>query len=158
MINPIINPTQDQLLASPSGEYLWIDEDDDDVLLQLHKRYMQRAIACFGGRTRNVFLMPCGYVVKIPKNMLGIGDNDWEGSVSNSEESIGDPSCIQYPKTRLAYQNDIPIVFMEYIAPLTSEEIIDKFGSEPDWVLRVDSGQVGINKNGRLVAYDYGLN
>lgn len=153
----ILNPTDTQMLADPYGNFLWIDDDSDDILLNLHIRYMKRAVAAFGGRNRNVFLLPGGYVVKIPKNFHGIGDNDWEGSVSNTKESIDDPYYVQYPKTRLVYKGDVAIVFMEFITPMSSKDIISRFGEEPDWVDSVDGGQVGVNKNGRLVAYDYGI-
>ncbi len=158
MQQTLLNPTDAQMLANPYGNFLWIDEDVDGILLQLHQRYMPRAVASFGGRNRNVFVMAGGYVVKLPKNFHGIADNDWEGSVSNTKESIDDPNEIQYPKTRLAYKDGVAIVFMEFIEALTSDAIVERFGHEPDWVFSVDGGQVGVNKNGRLVAYDYGLN
>lgn len=87
--------------------------------------------------------------------------NDWEGSVFNSDGlklKDNDPvdSCIQYPKTRLIYHNGIPVLFMEFVEHLNTEGIIERFGNEPRWVWRVDGGQVGANKDGRLVAYDYG--
>lgn len=157
MNSVILNPTDAQMLADPYGQFLWIDEDVDGALLRLHQRYMKRAVAAFGGRNRNVFSMPGGYVVKLPRNLDGIIDNDWEGSVSNTPESLNDPDYEQYPKTRMVYQGDVPVVFMEFILALTSEEIVARFGSEPDWVWSIDGGQVGVNKNGRLVAFDYGL-
>lgn len=42
---------------------------------------------------------------------------------------------------------------MEYIEPITSFK--DK--KLPDWINSVDGGQVGYNKKGLLLAYDYGL-
>lgn len=156
---PTLNPTEAEYELNPTGNYLWIDEDVDGILHRLHKRYIVRAVKCIGGRNRNVFVMPHGYVVKIPKNFAGIRDNDWEGSVSNTDESLNDPYEIQYPKTRLAYYaGDMPVVFMEFVEALTSADIIRLFGKYPDWVFSVDCGQVGVNKSGRLVAYDYGPN
>jgi len=40
---------------------------------------------------------------------------------------------------------------------MTGEAIVARFGVEPDWVMSVDGGQVGVNRYGRLVAYDYGV-
>ena len=130
-----------------------LDENGVGYFEQLHMRYFKRCRRVFRGRNRNVFDMG-SYVVKIPKNFYGMGDNEWEGSVSNANE---DPEEIQYARTRLIYWEDIPIVFMEYVEPATSTEIVEKIGAEPEWVACVDCGQVGFNKNGRLVVYDYGI-
>lgn len=139
---------------------LYIDDECEPltpVLIELHKRYAKRALECYGGRNRNVFKMPGGYVVKIPSCMDGIQDNDWEGSLSNSEEGTGfDTGYIQYARTRMCYYKNIPIVFMEYVEYLPTFKIEERYGSEPDWCWSVDSGQVGSNKYGRLVAFDYG--
>lgn len=127
------------------------------VLVKLHKRYAKRALACYGGRNRNVFKMPGGYVVKLPSGFDGIQDNDWEGSISNSPEGTGfDCGYIQYARTRMCYYKEVPIVFMEYVEYKNKNQIIELFGKEPDWCLSVDCGQVGVNKGGRLVAFDYG--
>ena len=126
-------------------------------LKELHERYAKRAIEVYSGRNRNVFRMPGGYVVKIPTCMDGIADNDWEGSLSNSEEGTGfDIGYIQYARTRMGYYKDIPIVFMEYVEFLPSSKIKERYGKQPDWCWSVDCGQVGSNKYGRLVAFDYG--
>lgn len=101
--------------------------------------------------------MPGGYVVKIPRNWDGVADNDWEGSVSNCEEYPQSDYQVQYARTRMIYFMDIPVVFMEHVLDSSSEEIRNKLGREPDWVWSVDGGQVGFNKQGRLVAYDYGI-
>lgn len=163
MINKdLLNPSSQYMLSHPCEDYFFIDEDclDDEnkgILENLHIRYMKRALHVFAGRTRNVFLMSGGYVVKLPKNFDGITDNDWEGSVENSEDSIGVFEEYQYPHHRMVYSKGIPVVFMEEVEPLTSKEIVQRFGKEPEWVMSVDCGQVGVNKRGRLVAYDYGL-
>lgn len=54
-------------------------------------------------------------VLKLPMNFDGFTDNDWEGSVSNSSESLHNPHYIQYPHTRLRYVEDVPLLFMEYV-------------------------------------------
>jgi hypothetical protein len=130
---------------------------DSGILKALHERFAKRAIEYTFGRNRGVFVMPRNYVVKIPKNADGFTDNDWEGSVSNFDESDPnfDPDDVQFARTRLFYypiENDfIPILFMEYVKQDTD------WDSHPDWVGSVDCGQVGYTKKGRLVAFDYGL-
>ena len=137
----------------------YIDEDpldDNDVGLfhQLHVRYSKRCLGIFMGRNRNVFNFG-RYVVKVPRNFYGVIDNDWEGSVSNSEDC--DPEDVQYARTRLAYWKDVPIVFMEYVEYASNKEIAERVGHVPDWTMSVDCGQVGFNRKGCLVAYDYGI-
>ncbi|WP_461515582.1 hypothetical protein [Ralstonia sp. 121560039-2] len=153
----IINPTDEQALADPYGTFVYVDEDVDGVLMGLHERFARRAIAAWAGRTRNVFQLRDGYVVKLPKNFLGIKDNDWEGSVLNAPGSVGSEWHVQYPRTRMATFDEVPVVFMEFVKPLSSQEVVSRFGHEPEWVMSVDGGQVGVNRAGRLVAYDYGV-
>ena len=162
----LINPSRKQLLENPydDNNVLMISNDFDeeytDILKCIHKKYANKAVAFYGGRTRNVFDLGKGYVVKIPCSPGGEGDNDWEGSIFNGEDR-DDLCAVQYPdRKRLVYvgKYKIPILFMELVMPLTGDKIIKLFGYEPDWVRSVDGGQVGVNKHGRLVAYDYGLN
>lgn len=135
----------------------WIDTIDFDqeglgLIVQLHARYASRAKRVFSGRNRNCFDMG-SYVVKIPKNLDGFCDNDWEGSVSNGND---DPNVVRYARTRMHYVDEIPVVFMEWVEHATGKKITEQIGYEPDWVMSVDCGQVGFTKDGRLVAYDYG--
>lgn len=132
------------------------ESEFDPVILQslksLHERYAKRALYCAEGRNRNTFVFD-SYVVKLPKTLDGIVDNDWEGSISNSAESFNKPEYVQYPRTRLAFSRDgIPVCIMERveIPPWPG------YDAYPDWVGSVDCGQVGYTKAGRLVAYDYG--
>lgn len=123
------------------------------IIKGLHERFASRCREVFMGRNRNTFDMG-RYVVKVPKNLCGFADNDWEGSVSNANN---DPSVVRYARTRLAYVDEVLIVFMEKVEPATSAEIVARLGFEPDWTNDVDGGQVGFTRDGRLVAYDYGL-
>lgn len=109
-------------------------------------------------RNRIAFLFE-KHVVKIPRCQDGLFDNDWEGSVRNNEESLGHPYYVQYPRTRLFYWKDVPILFMERVEPVNWKEKLKSIGDFefPDWVNSVDCGQVGYTRDGRLVAYDYGL-
>ena len=128
------------------------DQEGLSIILSLHNRFGRRAYNVFGGRNRNTFDMG-RYVVKVPKCLDGFADNDWEGSVSNAND---DRAVVRYARTRLAYLEEVPIVFMERVNPATGAEIISKLGYEPDWTMCVDCGQVGFARDGRLVAYDYG--
>lgn len=126
---------------------------NDPELYSLHFRFDQKAVQCFQGRNRNVFeLDHC--VVKLPKNQDGYTDNDWEGSVSNSPQTYNSIRHIQYPRKRLIYVSNIPVLFMEKITPI--DWAIEKQADYPGWLAQVDCAQVGYTKEGRLVAYDYG--
>jgi hypothetical protein len=118
-------------------------------LLELYKRYFdKKPERVETGRNRTTFIFRT-YVVKLPRNHGGLGDNDWEGSISNAEDS--DPNDVQYARTRLVYVGEIPIIFMERVTHAYGERL-------PEWAMSVDCGQVGYTRSGRLVAYDYGLN
>ncbi len=127
----------------------------ETALSELEERFRRRATEVMVGRNRIVFVMH-GYVVKLPFNGQGFADNDWEGSVSNTPETVGDMDYIQYPHTRLIYFKDIPVLFMEYVKHLGWSGTESLLGYEPAWIGSVDCGQIGINKHGRIVAYDYG--
>lgn len=127
-----------------------------DAREEICKRFRDRALEVHCGRNREVFVFR-GYVVKVPLNLNGIADNDWEGSVSNSEEYPQSDWQVQYARTRMVYVKDIPVVFMEKLEDVTSKEIVRRLGREPNWTGCVDGGQVGFNKHGRLLAYDYGI-
>lgn len=126
-------------------------------LWALYERFLPRCRDYLIGRNRIAFMFNT-YVVKLPWSDDGFGDNDWEGSVSNDPTSPDNEWNIQYARTRLHYEGEIPVLFMERVQPLTTKGIVDRFGAEPEWVMSVDCGQVGINRQGRLVAYDYGYN
>lgn len=124
------------------------------VINELDRKYRPRAKAVQQGRNRRVYIIGT-YVIKVPLNLNGVTDNDWEGSVSNGPK----PSewDVIYPKhKRLAWYRGIPILFMEFVRPALTKHITKRLGSVPKWVDRVDCGQVGFNKQGRLMAYDYG--
>jgi hypothetical protein len=138
----------------------WIQFHDSEVnetVKNLALRYATRTPDVLCGRNRMVFVFT-NYVVKIPMNWDGVADNDWEGSVSNGE-NYGDPQYVQYARTRLVYVGDIAIVFMECVRHASVREVEEHLGTPPgesDWTWSVDGGQVGFNRHGRLVAYDYG--
>lgn len=129
----------------------------DGAVKKLITRFAARTNEFDYGRNRITFMFD-KYVVKVPRNWDGVADNDWEGSISNGA-NYGDPQHVQYARTRLAYWDDLPIVFMERVALASVKEVEEHLGTAPgesDWTWSVDGGQVGFNRNGRLVAYDYG--
>ena len=131
------------------------------IMNRLFKRYFKKCKAFHLGRSRVAFEFST-YVVKLPITYGGIGDNDWEGSISNNPDLPPNDYQIQYARTRLVYLKDrldsIPIVLMEKVEFATVKEIVARLGKEPRWCWSVDCGQVGWNRQGKLVAYDYGLN
>ena len=101
------------------------------------------------GRNRAVFKLKSGnYVIKFPLNEEGVADNDWEASICSNKHE-GDEDDVQYPKTRYIELQGFVCCIMEYIEPC------DSIDGMPDWIGFVDCGQVGYNKKGRLLAYDY---
>lgn len=122
----------------------------------LFDRYHKRCKGFESGRTRCTFMFG-RYVVKLPITHAGVGDNDWEGSVSNGPDQ-NEEEHVQYARTRMHYEDSIPVLFMEYVEWARTAEIVARLGHEPDWVGCVDCGQVGFNRAGKLVAFDYGLN
>lgn len=134
-----------------------VQKNYDGVLVELYKRFLNRCKKFELGRNRCVFLMG-SFVIKLPWNDDGFADNDWEGSVSNDPD-YHDSEIIQYARTRLAYVEDVPVVYMEHVTYVPYDHLAVIYdGNPPDWVDFVDCQQVGYTKNGRLVAFDYGYN
>lgn len=106
------------------------------------------------GRNRAVYLLPGGkYVIKIPINALGLADNDEEHCFRHMKDPWAKKERV-FARCRL-----IPGTFllvMEYVEDASYQEIRNKLGKVPEWVGCIDSGQVGFNRQGKLVAYDYG--
>jgi hypothetical protein len=132
-----------------SSDY-FLDSNVSSIISGLIARYIPKAIRVEEGRNRIVFIFK-NYVVKLPKSHFGIGDNDWEGSIS-SGNNLEDE---QYARTRLVYYNDVPIVFMERVEEVSPERYFELLQNFP-WVGSIDCGQVGYNNRGKLVAFDYG--
>lgn len=145
--------TPERLKAQLSNQFG--DEAVEADLWRLYERFLSRCEEVLPARNRITFMFPT-YVVKLPWSWHGFPDNDWEGSVSNAEGEQSDWQ-VQYARTRLHYQGEIPVLFMERVQYLTQKQIIHRFGYEPEWVMSVDCGQVGVNRAGRLLAFDYGI-
>lgn len=123
-----------------------IDFDDEclnktslELLKKLNDKY--EYIGC--GRNRIVFKSKNGkYVIKVPRNIEGNGDNFRE----TKKEDFGFP----VPKSKRILLDDFCCVIMEYV-----EHAYFKDKKVPSWVSWIDCGQVGYNRKGELVAYDY---
>lgn len=115
-------------------------------------RFQRRARSVMLGTNRITFMMG-KYVVKLPRNLNGVADNDWEGSVRHSPH----PEMPKYARTRLIYVGEIPVLFMEHVERWSYPQLEAKLGKVPAWVDGIDCQQVGYNRHGQLVAYDYGI-
>jgi hypothetical protein len=96
------------------------------------------------GRHRAVYRHG-NYVIKIPLSDYGISDNYYEATIY--KEYGYDKGYIPYARCRLLGT----ILIMEYLEPVKS------FDNLPEWTMAVDCTQVGYNRHGKLLAYDYGL-
>lgn len=132
--------------------------DNSPDLLALYNRYIDKAKKMTYGRNRAVFFFD-KFVVKLPMNWGGVGDNDWEGSVSNGPEETLSDGHVRFARTRLVYINQYPVLFMERIDHVPYNKLRKMYKNKvPNWVDYVDCQQVGFNRSGKLVAYDYGRN
>ena len=120
---------------------------------RLDLKYLSRALEVHEGRNRRVYIMR-NLVIKIPRNLNGVADNDWEGSISNGMTQTG--NYVRYARTRLCHVDDIPVVFMERVEAATFKRVEQCIGYVPEWTNRVDSFQVGFTRR-QKVAYDYGI-
>lgn len=123
------------------------DEELDQAINKLIFSLMDKYEFVGCGRNRMVFKLKSGnYVLKVPLNMAGGGDNYTE---CNKKTDFGFPVA----KTRHVELEGFGCVVMEHIKHVSYDECI-----MPGWVGYVDCGQVGFNKKGELVAYDFGYN
>lgn len=106
---------------------------------------MKQFIHIGAGRNRIVYRRG-SIVIKIPLNEHGVYDNWHERTVFKTYGKRGE---IPYARCRMWKNN---ILVMEYI-----EHTGRRFEGCPVWADYVDGGQVGTDRNGNLVAYDYGI-
>lgn len=116
------------------------------------------------GASRLTWRLPSGYVIKYPRNLWGVKDNQLEAAVwkdrfdpekvlahyiahdqwnENREKTICEfkfARCRLIPNTCL--------LVMEHVAHFNSDDL-------PNWAREMDGAQVGYNRKGELVAYDY---
>lgn len=125
-----------------------VDFDAEEILKELHSKYEYLG----SGLSRAVFKLKGNHVLKFPLNPKGERDNDWEGSVCTNIGKSDPDEEVQYPNTRHFDIGGFICCVMEYVTPVTDTADVKL----PDWVNNVDCTQVGYNKRGNLVAYDYG--
>lgn len=105
------------------------------------------------GRNRMVFKLKSGnYVLKFSLSFNGEADNDWEGCLVTNKNKIFSEERVRTPKTKWIKYQGFVCVLMEYIKPIEYEKDL------PVWAKSVDGQQVGTNKKGIALAYDYGTN
>lgn len=85
------------------------------------------------------------YVIKVPLNMWGLASNDKEYRTYQSTNN-GWLFGVRYARCKLHWSG---LLVMEYVESVPFEEM-------PDWAKYIDCQQVGTNRNGNMVAYDYG--
>lgn len=109
---------------------------------------MQLAILPFkylgSGRNRTTYLLPSGkYVLKIPRNEAGVFDNADEEALSLYKT---------HARCRTIKLFGTLCLVMEYVEQASLDKEL------PTWCDFVDCRQVGYNRKGKLLAYDYGRN
>ena len=106
------------------------------------------------GRHREVYLLPSKkFIVKIPINIDGALANIAEYKYWKNREVIKEHYNVDLARCRL-YQGS---AFQDKL--LVMEFIKDKLDNEkylPSWAFKIDCSQVGRNRQGKIVAYDYG--
>jgi hypothetical protein len=95
------------------------------------------------------------YVIKLPLDDYGISANARE---AHRWKKYGYSGEIPYARCRLLPNSGILVMeYARYTIPgKTLPDGFVPYEEAPDWTKWVDCQQVGYNRTGRLVAYDYG--
>ena len=104
--------------------------------------YFKKGELIATGRNRAVYAHG-RFVVKVPLNDHGYGDNDLEAHYSRRYGRRPDPDGIVYARCGWLVMERVNTRWVP------REE-------RPDWADWIDCGQVGRTKDGRFVAYDFG--
>jgi len=99
------------------------------------------------GRNRVVF-MGKNVVIKLPRNDTGIDDN-----ISEARHYKLSPEKDRLARSRLLDVDGIPVIIMIKVDIMKTLADQDK---KPDWATFFDCAQVGLTKNCKWRAYDYG--
>lgn len=110
------------------------------------------------GRHRVVWLLPSGYVIKIPSDGYGEAANIREANykkniVCNIARRI---FRNQWKVARCRLIPDTFVLVMEFVTCYSDLDIT--YEQLPKWAKEVDCSQVGYNSRGELVAYDFAEN
>lgn len=98
------------------------------------------------GRERIAFRMT-RVVAKLPLSMSGVAANALERT-GFRRTLTGKTECPVAACRILHNPDGVPILLMRTVDPVVSTQDL------PNWTLWVDCGQVGLDRRGRLVAYD----
>jgi hypothetical protein len=105
------------------------------------------------GRNRMVFRHG-NYVIKIPLNDHGVDDNYQERDVW-TQPRYADVRP-QYARCRLL-GTILIMQFAQFQGPLSDDAGYIAMADCPEWAYAIDCCQVGYNRYGNIVAYDYGI-
>jgi hypothetical protein len=109
---------------------------------------LQQFIFLGEGRGRLVYKHK-NWVIKIPKDDWGLGDNYHEATVSKIYKNRPNGNGVYFAKCKIT---PCGLLVMEYVDTTSIN-----YKTLPEWTGFVDCNQVGLTKDGRLVAYDYGI-
>lgn len=107
--------------------------------------FWKRPFIFLGEGTQRRVYRRGNYIIKLPISWDGLNSNDKEARTYQST-SDGWLFGIRYAKCKL---HSSGLLIMEYVEPAHGKEL-------PRWTCYVDCQQVGYNRRGHLVAYDYG--
>lgn len=102
------------------------------------------------GSQRVTYFLGDGTVIKIPKTDEGEFSNLREANLSKETGKEGYIPIAEAKSETIEIQGvEYEVLRMEEVTPV----LID-YKTYPQWIASVDCGQVGLDKNGKLVAYD----
>jgi hypothetical protein len=126
-----------------------------DKFQQIQRQFIDRGLTHIGqGSGRAVYLSPSGmFVYKVPLHEFGLQANKREHQIYRHPEiNHGYLSKDRVARCRLAPSG---VLVMELVRTVDSRGA--RLASNlPEWAYHVDSFQVGTNRAGQAVAYDYG--
>ena len=118
------------------------------------------------GHSRTTFLLPSGkHVLKVPR-YGGYHSSDYTESCNQQEVELFKKGCPAYKlaRCRLIKIDNVPCIIMQAVKPIIGTErseweLKPEYKNKiPEWVDnfgRWDGLQVGVNRKGNYVAYDY---
>ncbi len=117
---------------------------------------MSKPILIGEGRNRQVFRHG-NYVYKFPLNEYGVHDNNHEAHTYR--ESLRRPMYCKYARCKLVlpWATVLVMEYARYPGPLSDAEGYIGFDKCPEWAYSIDCCQVGYDRRGQIVAYDYGI-
>jgi hypothetical protein len=87
-------------------------------------------------------------VFKLPMNVYGWSDNAMECYKFKQAWRLQDKKC-NLARCRIIDITEVPILIMQRLYPIPEDMKL------PDWVDFIDSQQVGLSRDGRILAFDY---